>query len=1230
LKYKSISLVIYFSLIFIVSNGLADILLQQDFNSSWSTQSPPAGWTIFFTLPVGNSDWHRNEAETPWSDNLTGYACLYYNPQETGEDILTSPAVNCSLYTHVNVRCSTYFIPGDGYYVAKLQGTTDNGLNWIEVYNYFGPNLGPTLQVIPCTWADTKSSVKFRWYFSGNTSQLYHWSIDNVAIRADPAIFDVGVTQIFAPSGTIDSGTVVTPKVRVKNFGNISASCPVTLKIGGFYNDMQYVNLSPGESTLVGFVDWTATQVGTNTVKCSTALANDVSPSNNAKTDSVKVRVIDVGVTQIVVPKDTIDSIGIIKPVAKVRNYGSAAATFSVTFKIGSVYFQSRNKTLAAQIEDTVNFPGWSSMPGNYITRCSTYLTGDIRRNNDTLGGTVKIRTIDVGATQIIAPSGDVDSTGQTITPVAGVVNYGSEVVTFNVTLKIGTFYSQTRAKTLSPGGQDTVNFPGWIPRRGTFATRCSTYLANDHNHANDAISGSVTVHIRDIGVTQIVTPTGTIDSSGLITPQVLVKNYGTYTQPFNITMKIGAAYSQTRSKSVAPTLEDTVNFSDWGTIRGTYPTRCSLYLAGDINPYNDTIAGSVTVRVKDVGVVGINAPTGIIDSGTTITPVARVSNFGTAIVLFPVTYEIGSWSETRNKVLTIGQTDTVNFSPWTAQTPGDYQAEFYTSLVGDLVPANDSLFDSIFVVVRDVGVTRIVAPANLVPMDTIIPQAWIKNFGTIASGPFEVRFDISPSYTNIQSVPNLNAQESLLVSFSPWAESCGSYIKKCSTRMAGDRNPANDRWSGTVIVSLTGQPPDSWVELAKPIPGLKPVKDGGCLTVLQETLLFIAKGNKTLDFYCYNTSSNEDSWVKKADVPLGIGPKFKMVKKGGKMVGDGERYIYLVKGNNTFEFYRYDLDQDSWKSMPDVPFGLGKKIKDGAAMAYCKKGDVPFIYLLKGTKTVEFYRFNVLWDSWERMPNAPPGKKIGFKSGSSLTYDSENQILYLLKDATNEMFSYDIMRDTWLTKKIAGMPLIHRLIGKSKKVKAGGTLCLLSPNIIYALKGGNTNEFWLFEPLTGDSGRWSGLTSLPDIGADTKKKRVKDGGDLVTLSYHNQAALIALKGNKTVKVWKWAADSMVVFTPNKEIAANGVSVAEHYALPQFQIKPNPINDNAFIEFNLPKLSNVSVNLYNIIGQNIYQLKTAKQNGPITLKTKNIPAGVYLLKLEADKFRVTRKIIISH
>ena len=147
------------------------LLLSQDFNSSWSTNNPPSGWTIVYSTPVGNSDWHRRLAQSPWSDNLTGFACLYQTPPELGDDILISPTVNCSLYTDVVLRCSTFFIPQEGSYIAKLQGTTNGGLNWITIFDYYGQSVGPGLQVFSCPWANNKSNVKFRWYFSGNTNR---------------------------------------------------------------------------------------------------------------------------------------------------------------------------------------------------------------------------------------------------------------------------------------------------------------------------------------------------------------------------------------------------------------------------------------------------------------------------------------------------------------------------------------------------------------------------------------------------------------------------------------------------------------------------------------------------------------------------------------------------------------------------------------------------------------------------------------------------------------------------------------------------------------------------------------------------------------------------------------------------------------------------------------------------------------------------------------------------
>ncbi|MEO0093728.1 MAG: T9SS type A sorting domain-containing protein [candidate division WOR-3 bacterium] len=1032
---------------FAISIINANVLLQQNFNGSWSTQSPPPGWTIYYTTPVGNSDWHRrNAGQSPWSDNLTPYACLYSTPQETGEDILTSPTINCSAYTNVVLRCSTYFIPQEGQaYTAKLLGSSNGGSSWIELYNYFGQNYGPGLQVFDCPWANNNPNVKFRWYWSGNTNQIYHWSVDNITVTADPIILDVGVIRIVEPTGTVDSGTVISPKAWVKNFGNASVTFPVKFKIGNFYDDIQSASLNPNESTLVIFNTWNVIQVGTHLTKCSTALA------------------------------------------------------------------------------------------------------GDANFNNDTL-------------------------------------------------------------------------------------------------------TGSVTVQVRDVGVKEIIAPSGELDSTASITPKVLVQNFGTNTETFNVFFHIGDSYFDTKTKTLGPGMEDTVSFANWIPTRGTYSTGCSTNLAGDLNPNNDTISGTVTIRVLDVGVVEILAPTGIIDSGTTITPQVRVENFGTDPVVFPITLEIGSWQETRYKTLSIGQIDTVNFPQWTAQPPGIFTVLCHTNLVGDLVSHNDTLYDSVLVRVLDVGVAHIVAPAQIIRPETIIPQAWLKNYGTTTSGPFTVKFEIIPGYTDIQNVLNLNVGESLLVSFTPWADTCGIYVVKCSTALIGDCNKNNDYKSGNVLVSITGSNPGSWVELPKTIPGSKPLKDGSCLEVIQDTLVFLIKGNKTREFYRLNTK--RDTWSKLADVPAG--PNNKPVKKGAKMVGDGTRYIYLAKGGNTLEFYRYDMAKDSWAALPDIPLGTGKKIKDGTGIAYCEKLGEPFIYLLKGVNTQEFYRFRILADSWEKMPDAPAGKqKPGYKKGSDLACDNENKIIYCLKDRTNEIFTYDVNHDTWLTKNFTPMPLIHPLYGKKKKVKEGGALCLVSPENIYALKGGNTCEFWLFQPQTTDSGKWLPLALIPAIGADGKKRRVKAGGDLIAVTYQDQNAILAIKGNKTDRIWKWS-DSLFATNLNHLESASGgnnfepskaKSATENLKPLEISIRPNPVGQNLFIQLPLsfwealnqnqnPNLK-ITVALYNPVGQKClcreFRCEASHSTSPtIVIDTKQVKTGIYLLRVNLGSLSLTRKIIISH
>jgi N-acetylneuraminic acid mutarotase len=81
--------------------------------------------------------------------------------------------------------------------------------------------------------------------------------------------------------------------------------------------------------------------------------------------------------------------------------------------------------------------------------------------------------------------------------------------------------------------------------------------------------------------------------------------------------------------------------------------------------------------------------------------------------------------------------------------------------------------------------------------------------------------------------------------------------------------------------------------------------------------------------------------WEEKASLPAG--PKAKNVKDGGSLAYCalvGSEYIYGLKGNNTLEFYRYDIAGNSWTTLESMPaFGsAGKKktVKKGGSLATC------------------------------------------------------------------------------------------------------------------------------------------------------------------------------------------------------------------------------------------------------------------------------------------------------
>jgi len=309
---------------------------------------------------------------------------------------------------------------------------------------------------------------------------------------------------------------------------------------------------------------------------------------------------------------------------------------------------------------------------------------------------------------------------------------------------------------------------------------------------------------------------------------------------------------------------------------------------------------------------------------------------------------------------------------------------------------------------------------------------------------------------------------------------------------------------------------PTGWDEVAAmpDAPSGKKVKDGGWLTFNPaDGLAYAAKGNKRRDFYAYHPDN--DAWSGTEQIPalalIPPGLEGKPPSKGCVGCADGSGLIYMTKGNSTAGFFVYDVAANSWTQKKDVPLGLSnKKVKGGTDMVMAEKPGLGLSpYLLKGYKN-EFYRYDIGGDSWQTLTPAPVGAKEKWDKGSWLAYDDVNGKIYAHKAKYHELYRYSPDGDSW-SDKLTAMPRPGS--GGNKKSKDGscGTWW---DGAVYALKGGNTQEFWRY---TSSADVWSELDTLPRVGTDGKKK-VKAGGDIACAD----GVFLALKGNKSNQLWRY------------------------------------------------------------------------------------------------------------
>jgi hypothetical protein len=747
---------------------------------------------------------------------------------------------------------------------------------------------------------------------------------------------DAGVITIYSPGQIAEPNSAVICSAEVINRTWEPKTVNVTLKIGDNYSNTKQVNFGAVEyKTVIFDTPYNANETGTFSVRCSTYLAEDGRPQNDVKTSSVFVPIRDIQPFVFIAPDE--DSIypDIFGPEVVIQNNGNYRVTWApiriTIYKLNAsddstlAYDNTTNINLYEYSNAIAYFSDWDPEPygaGDYRITATTMFNPDLVpiNNEITKKFYVKTRFRDIYLVSVRSP-GDTVGTGYPVIPKVTIKNTGTVSLAFGVSTEITTqngniiygpcisYFSNP----LPPQQTAQLYFPNFTPNSnnpGGFIIT-SHLVDTDDDPTNDTASKNFTVIndvYRDVGVSAIVSPNSYEITPGVIPIKAKIYNNSNVNTNFN---DLKVFFKITKQGRYTPTYEQidsfeltkqgttgdqqTITFPIWYNEVGNYVISCSTCYIGDQNSSNN---------VKRMNL--------------TVTPIAQE-----------------------------GWRNTLNFIPWT---------------IG----------------VKEGGAL------------TYVPEYGIFAFSGYKTPKFW-RYTINEN--NWISRQQLNSNK---------VGKGAALVNDGLNKIYAIRgNNSKDFWMYDIENN-------TWTNLESvPITPKKKKVNGGAglayITKGDSHFVYLVKGNKTNEFYAYYIEGQE--WLTKDTIPFNKTYK-KLLDNGTCYTTDGLNYIYLLLKKYN-ELWRYDITNNVWEQKQDmINLNLTiKKVGPGSAMTYDTDNNT--IYTLKGNNTYEFWKYSVDQNQWTYLTgdNFPPSNKK-VKDGGALAY-AEGNIYAFKGNKTAEFYKY-------------------------------------------------------------------------------------------------------------------------------------------------------------------------------------------------------------------------------
>lgn len=509
-------------------------------------------------------------------------------------------------------------------------------------------------------------------------------------------------------------------------------------------------------------------------------------------------------------------------------------AIFTYTLEsgyVGSAYFGVTNGGHLEAVFEGTNYP-YSNAYRIYDSN-GNLLFEDGMNGTTPVGGVIgtticnlthDISTVSVGLPGLGAP--------QTFTPKGVFKNRGSETVTFDVTMNIGTEYTSTKTITDLDGGETiTVEFDSWTATDGVYETHVCASLTGDILPENDCKDKTVTISGGNIFYAYCVSDlTGTVpegpvnflaEDPGTIYPLAPTTSttalhggcwvdgmwYGS--QLFEINLyRIDEISGEMTSMPTNADMSfnglawDGANAKLYGaTYNSLYSIDLTTNLSTLIGPMNNT-APMIGIACNRDGVLyGIDMGDNslyLIDSNT-----------GNATVVGPLGIEICyiqdmAWDLDNdilylagyNAITDQGELYTIDPLTGTATLVGPFESGM--ELAGFAIPTNTITSD----LTLDARTTLILSPETGEELGMEKVTAVIKNNGTALINNLPVTYTVNNGAEVTEYIPVLNPGNVMEYTFNTLADLTAqdsTYVITVCTALAGDENTVNNCQSVTI-----------------------------------------------------------------------------------------------------------------------------------------------------------------------------------------------------------------------------------------------------------------------------------------------------------------------------------------------------------------------------------------------------------------------------------------------